>query len=104
MLSYSEVPESVRAYARMGPRGPSTSTRCIKRARSSERSVVVSVAGLTPTRQLWIGPNRSVPYFPSNDTTHTAHFLPTMSISPIGGQGHVRSQACDTLSVRSGAL
>jgi hypothetical protein len=74
--------------------------------------VVVSVAGLTPERQSWIGPKRSVPYFPRRETTHTAHFLPTTSIKPIGGHGHSSSleqggwpaQDCDTMSVRSGAL
>lgn len=64
------------------------------------------VAGLTPERQRWIGPNRTVPYFPRSETTQTAHFLPTMSMSPIGGHGHSRSpsQHCDTLSVRRVAL
>jgi arsenate reductase (thioredoxin) len=67
---------------------------------------VVNVAGLTPDKHRWIGLKRSAPYFPSRETTQTAHFLPTTSISPIGGQGHSSSvtQHCDTLSVRSGGL
>ncbi len=68
--------------------------------------MVVSVAGLTPERQFWIGPKRSVPYFPKSETTQTAHFLPTTSIRPIGGHGHSSSPGrdCDTMSVRSAAL
>lgn len=103
-LWYNEEPESVRAYAWTGPRGPSVGTRWTRWACSNERSVVVSVAGLTPERQSWIGPNRNVPYFPRRETTHTAHFFPTTSINPIGGHGQMRSQDCDTMSVRSAAL
>ena len=105
-LLCSDDPELVRAYALVGPRGPSTSTRRISRARSRARSVEVSVAGLTPERHFWMGPNRTVPYLPNRDTTHTAHFFPTTSIRPIGGHGHSSSpsQHCDTMSVRSGAL
>jgi hypothetical protein len=64
------------------------------------------VAGLTPDRHFWMGPKRTVPYFPSNEMTQTAHFFPTTSIRPIGGQGHSSSPSphCDTLSVRSGGL
>jgi hypothetical protein len=91
MLRYSERPESVSAYALTGPRGPSAETRRINRARSSDRRVDVSVAGLTPERQRWIGPNRTVPFAPRSETTQTAHFFPTTLMSPIGGHGHARS-------------
>ncbi len=109
MLSFKERPDEVSVYALTGPRGPSTGTRWINRARSRERSVEVSVAGLTPERHFWIGPKRTVPYSPRSETTQTAHFFPTRSMRPMGGQGQRRSPSahsppCDTLSVRSGAL
>jgi|SRR5580658_228690 hypothetical protein len=106
MLSYSERPDGVRAYALTGPRELSAETRWIRRARSSDRRVEVNVAGLTPDKHRWIGPKRAGPLAPRRDTTQTAHFFPTMSMRPIGGQGQVSSHsaACDTLSVRSVAL
>ncbi len=81
MLRYSERPESVSSYAFTGPRGPSAGTRWIRRARSSDCSVEVKVAGLTPKRHRWIGPKRKVPFAPRRETAHTAHFFPTTRLN-----------------------
>src|SRR5580658_1918286 len=91
--AYSVSPRGVSPYPENSSPPVLTRARRTMRSFSKARRVAVSVAGLTFGRERWIGPKRNAPFLPRRVTTHTAHFFPTTSTSPTGGQGHSYSSS-----------